>query len=57
VAVTGGIDRNMGVSTFVKFCKIGALSATSVALVIPSAPPFVIQIAMALAGMVGGGKS
>src|SRR5208337_2619826 len=28
VAVTGGIDRNMGVSTFVKFCKIGALSAT-----------------------------
>jgi hypothetical protein len=24
----GGIDRNMGVSTFVKFCKIGALSAT-----------------------------
>ena len=28
LAVTGGIDRNMGVSTFVKFCKIGALSAT-----------------------------
>jgi acyl transferase domain-containing protein len=28
VAVTGGIDRNMGISTFVKFCKIGALSAT-----------------------------
>jgi len=27
-AVTGGIDRNMGVSTFVKFCKIGALSGT-----------------------------
>ena len=26
--ITGGIDRNMGVSTFVKFCKIGALSAT-----------------------------
>ena len=26
--VTGGIDRNMGASTFVKFCKIGALSAT-----------------------------
>jgi acyl transferase domain-containing protein/NAD(P)-dependent dehydrogenase (short-subunit alcohol dehydrogenase family)/acyl carrier protein len=26
--VTGGIDRNMGVHTFVKFCKIGALSAT-----------------------------
>jgi acyl transferase domain-containing protein/NAD(P)-dependent dehydrogenase (short-subunit alcohol dehydrogenase family) len=27
-AVTGGIDRNMGASTFVKFCKIGALSGT-----------------------------
>src|SRR5579859_1323282 len=26
--VTGGVDRNMGVSAFVKFCKIGALSAT-----------------------------
>lgn len=26
--ITGGIDRNMGVPTFVKFCKIGALSAT-----------------------------
>ncbi len=28
IAVTGGIDRNMGASTFIKFCKIGALSAT-----------------------------
>ncbi|MGH9643364.1 MAG: beta-ketoacyl synthase N-terminal-like domain-containing protein, partial [Terriglobales bacterium] len=28
VAITGGIDRNMGASTFVKFCKVGALSAT-----------------------------
>ncbi len=28
IAVTGGIDRNMGVSTYIKFCKIGALSAT-----------------------------
>ena len=28
LAVTGGIDRNMGAPTFVKFCKIGALSAT-----------------------------
>ncbi len=27
-AVTGGIDRNMGINGFVKFCKIGALSAT-----------------------------
>ncbi|MCS6939868.1 MAG: polyketide synthase, partial [Roseiflexus sp.] len=27
-AITGGVDRNMGVSSFVKFCKIGALSAT-----------------------------
>lgn len=26
--ITGGIDRNMGVTTYVKFCKIGALSAT-----------------------------
>ena len=26
--VTGGIDANMSPSTFVKFCKIGALSAT-----------------------------
>ncbi len=28
VVVTGGVDRNMGAPTFVKFCKIGALSAT-----------------------------
>ncbi|MFG2006793.1 SDR family NAD(P)-dependent oxidoreductase [Spirillospora sp. NPDC048911] len=28
VAVSGGVDRNMGVGAFVKFCKIGALSAT-----------------------------
>jgi acyl transferase domain-containing protein/acyl carrier protein len=27
-AVAGGVDRNMGVAAFVKFCKIGALSAT-----------------------------
>ncbi|MGB8644767.1 MAG: beta-ketoacyl synthase N-terminal-like domain-containing protein, partial [Anaerolineae bacterium] len=26
--LAGGADRNMGVSSFVKFCKIGALSAT-----------------------------
>ncbi len=26
--VTGGVDRNMGIDAFVKFCKIGALSAT-----------------------------
>ncbi len=26
--VTGGVDRNMGVNAYVKFCKIGALSAT-----------------------------
>src|SRR5208337_1260828 len=26
--ITGGLDRNMGAPTFVKFCKIGALSAT-----------------------------
>ncbi len=28
VAVTGGVDRNMGASTFIKFCAIGALSGT-----------------------------
>jgi len=28
LAISGGIDRNMGASSFVKFCKIGALSAT-----------------------------
>jgi acyl transferase domain-containing protein/acyl carrier protein len=26
--IAGGIDRNMGASSFIKFCKIGALSAT-----------------------------
>jgi malonyl CoA-acyl carrier protein transacylase len=26
--IAGGVDRNMGASTFVKFCKIGALSPT-----------------------------
>ena len=26
--ITGGIDRNMGAPSFVKFCKIGALSGT-----------------------------
>ncbi|MCB9143590.1 MAG: SDR family NAD(P)-dependent oxidoreductase [Anaerolineales bacterium] len=26
--ISGGVDRNMGASIFVKFCKIGALSAT-----------------------------
>jgi acyl transferase domain-containing protein len=26
--ITGGVDRNMGVAAFVKFCRIGALSAT-----------------------------
>ncbi len=34
---------------------IGALSATSMALAMPSAPPLVVQLAMAAAGMVGGG--
>src|SRR5262249_30882015 len=27
-AITGGLDRNMGASSFIKFCKIGALSAS-----------------------------
>ncbi|MFN2107134.1 MAG: SDR family NAD(P)-dependent oxidoreductase [Candidatus Promineifilaceae bacterium] len=26
--LTGGVDHNMGISSFVKFCKIGALSAS-----------------------------
>ena len=26
--VTGGVDRNMGVNSFIKFCAIGALSST-----------------------------
>jgi acyl transferase domain-containing protein len=26
--LTGGVDRNMGIGSYVKFCKIGALSAT-----------------------------
>ena len=30
VAIAGGIDRNMGAPTFIKFCKIGALSATGI---------------------------
>jgi len=28
LAISGGVDRNMGASTFIKFCKIGALSAS-----------------------------
>ena len=28
VAISGGVDRNMDAAAFVKFCKIGALSAT-----------------------------
>src|SRR3954453_19585492 len=27
-AISGGVDRNMGINSFVKFCAIGALSAT-----------------------------
>src|SRR5439155_26528414 len=34
---------------------IGALAATSAALAMPWAPPFIVQIAMVCAGMVGGG--
>ncbi len=34
---------------------IGALSATSAALAMPSAPPLAVQLAMAAAGMIGGG--
>ncbi len=34
---------------------IGALSATAAALALPAAPPLAVQVAMAIAGMVGGG--
>jgi len=34
---------------------IGALSATSIALAMPWAPPLAVQLAMAAAGMIGGG--
>jgi simple sugar transport system permease protein len=34
---------------------IGALAATAAALVLPGAPPLVVQLSMAAAGMVGGG--
>jgi len=34
---------------------VGALAATAAALAMPSAPPFVVQIAMALAGFASGG--
>ena len=34
---------------------IGALAATSAALAIPGAPPLVVDVAMACAGMIGGG--
>jgi general nucleoside transport system permease protein len=34
---------------------IGALSATSIALAMPAAPPFAVQLAMAGAGTIGGG--
>src|SRR5437868_3360640 len=34
---------------------IGALAATSTALLMQSAPPFVVQLAMVCAGMIGGG--
>jgi simple sugar transport system permease protein len=34
---------------------VGALSATAAALVMPAAPPVLVQITMAIAGMAGGG--
>src|ERR1700743_3298063 len=34
---------------------IGALAATGAALALPFAPPFVVQLAMVCAGMIGGG--
>nr|MCU0269660.1 acyltransferase domain-containing protein [Acidimicrobiales bacterium] len=46
--ITGGIDRNMGASTFVKFCKIGALSATGTRPFDAGADGFVMGEGMAL---------
>ena len=34
---------------------VGALAATATALALPAAPPLAVQIAMAVAGMIGGG--
>src|SRR4249919_1482041 len=34
---------------------MGALSATSIALAMSAAPPFIVQLAMITAGMIGGG--
>jgi acyl transferase domain-containing protein/NAD(P)-dependent dehydrogenase (short-subunit alcohol dehydrogenase family) len=46
--ITGGIDRNMGASTFVKFCKIGALSATGTRPYAQGADGFVMAEGAAL---------
>ncbi|HEX6898667.1 MAG TPA: SDR family NAD(P)-dependent oxidoreductase [Thermoanaerobaculia bacterium] len=40
--ITGGIDANMSASTFIKFCKIGALSATGTRPYADSADGFVM---------------
>ena len=43
VAVTGGIDRNMGAPTFVKFCKIGAHAFIGMyTSLTQDVPPFVL---------------
>jgi simple sugar transport system permease protein len=34
---------------------VGALTATSAALMLPAAPPLVVQVAMVIAGVIGGG--
>ena len=44
--LTGGVDRNMGASTFVKFCKIGALSATGTRPFGDGADGFVIRLSL-----------
>src|SRR5712675_1674044 len=35
---------------------VGALTATSAALMLPAAPPLVVQVAMVIAGVIGGGR-
>lgn len=48
LAITGGVDRNMGASTFIKFCKIGALSATGTRPYAQGADGFVMGEGVAL---------
>ena len=51
--VTGGVDRNMNVAAFVKFCKIGALSATGTRPFDAGADGFVMAEGAALFVQIG----